>query len=363
MKFIVAVSIFAGLSGCRTSSTIKSSDNSDKLVNGKVIEEAEYPAVFWLGNCTGTFVSDNTLLTARHCVDPINQDGEGREVTLRRRANVKSIRVVTAPNVRSFGSSDLAVVIFPNNTAPAIASMYRKNPKAGDRAVMVGYGQSFSGDQAGTKRKGTNTVTEIDRGMIESSRSTRQNGSGLDTSVAPGDSGGPIFIKGAIAGVTSWMMEYSASGHVDLSSAISLATMKMAVLAGARIPLVQDPASPDVAATDDTIAAATNAELNDLRTQMQSVYFNLRPVTATGTGRPAFALEASATRETEKVLFCDDSTDSSCKEIKDGKVTGSRRIYIISGEFVPDTTRVYRVIAHDISGAVLAERKAKFGVL
>ncbi len=360
---LAALVAFAG--GCRTSGTVKSAGEFEKLVNGKIIEEDEYPAVFWIGHCTGTFVSDNAFLTARHCVDPVNSDGEGAIVTLKRRINVKALKVIATPEVRSFDASDLAVAIFPDNTAPAIASMYRKKPKTGDRAVMVGYGQSFDGDDAGTKRKGTSTITAVDDGVIESTRTSRQRDSGIDVSVGPGDSGGPIFINGAIAGVTSWMMEYSASGHVDLSSAASLATMKLAVMAGARIPLVQDPAGPDVSVTDDSIASATNLELIELQKQMRSVYFNLQPVGINpgdpgNSGGRTFTLEASTARETEKFYLCEGSADSTCKEIKDGKVTGSRKIYRISSAFKPESSKVYRCVAKDISGAVLAERKARF---
>jgi hypothetical protein len=204
-----------------------------KLMNGKVIAEEEFPAVFWLGNCTGTFVSDNTLLTAAHCI------GSSQTVRINRRINATSTKVLIHPETRRtgrIGAYDIAVAIFPDNTAPATVPVYPQNPASGQEAVFVGYGQSNNGAGAGTKRMGRNKIRDVSGDVIRSRRSTSNAGSGEDVSVAPGDSGGPLFIDGHIAGITSYMNEYYGSGHGDLASAKTREFLREAVEKhGARI--------------------------------------------------------------------------------------------------------------------------------
>lgn len=218
------------------------SDSDLKIVNGLEVPEETHPAVFWLGNCTGTFVSDNTLLTAAHCI------GSSNTVRIRRRINATSLKVKVHPKTQvtgRLGAYDIAVVVFPDNTAPAVVSVKTSPVKPGDEALFVGYGRNSSSGGSGVKRVGRNKVRSIDGGKtIVSSRSTSNPNSGEDVSVAPGDSGGPLFINGAIAGITSWHSNYSRSGHANLTAEPNQEFLRAAISElGARFQMDNQPQS------------------------------------------------------------------------------------------------------------------------
>lgn len=231
LKLAIAVLVvFAGGAGCapRLGSDLR-------IVNGMEVSEETHPAVFWLGNCTGTFVSDNTLLTAAHCI------GTSNTVRIKRRTNATSLQVKIHPKTQTtgrLGNYDIAVVVFPDNTAPATIPLKVTRVKAGDQALFVGYGMNSSRGGSGVKRAGRNVVEKVRNATIISSRSTSSPGSGEDVSVAPGDSGGPLFIDGAIAGITSWHSNFSGSGHADLTAEVNRDFLRSTIDSiGARIPM------------------------------------------------------------------------------------------------------------------------------
>jgi hypothetical protein len=118
-----------------------------------------------------------------------------------------------------------------------VAQLFAQPPRPGDQLTIVGYGlndlRTRSG--AGRKRVGTNTVTRVSSGMIQfqAYQGERKAVSGS------GDSGGPLFINGKLAGVTSGGAHFGGfkeSMYVDLSSQMSQAFLRDAVRRGAVIP-------------------------------------------------------------------------------------------------------------------------------
>jgi hypothetical protein len=207
---ILALTVLA----CQPSTTeIQKSDSG--IVNGRVTQD--YPEVIQLRrggypSCTATSVSDSTIITAAHCMgygpsDLSYVDNKG--VTHYAVAQLDSEKV------------DAAVVVFQKGTFKASASILQRAPKAGDVLVMVGYGQTDyinNNMPDGLKRVGRNTITSFaDRanGVINH----RYDGGdylhyrssivvdtpvGEESMTGRGDSGGPMFINGQLAGCTSF---------------------------------------------------------------------------------------------------------------------------------------------------------------
>src|SRR5262249_24090399 len=103
-------------------------------------------------------------------------------------------------------------------------NLYRSTDEVGKNFTIVGYGQTGTGatgqqaGTAGTKRSATNTFTgtTISGGFLRYDRALTANftaalpaGSGT---LGQGDSGGPAFIGGAIAGVNSFISDANGDG-------------------------------------------------------------------------------------------------------------------------------------------------------
>lgn len=178
--------------------------------------------------CTATFVSHNTMVTAAHCTL------QTRVIALPELGGVRSVKVYGYPSrFPALGTiddpNDVAVVVFPDNTAPAHARLATKEPKKGDAVTLVGYGSctEFRGPAETLKRcRGTNTIAEID---AETMIVTRESGGVL---LSKGDSGGPLFTDGnQIIGVAN-----SGNGvrsrHANLFAPKNLAFLKTVVRDG-----------------------------------------------------------------------------------------------------------------------------------
>lgn len=148
--------------------------------------------------CTATFVSHNTMLTASHCAE------EHPVITLSERGNIKSIAVYQYPLDIVSGvidANDIAVIVFPNDTAKKFATFAARAPKKDDHVTLVGYGSctEFLGpDDTRGRCSGTNVIKSIGS---DSRIVTAATGGVV---VSKGDSGGPLFIDGnQIAGVAN----------------------------------------------------------------------------------------------------------------------------------------------------------------
>lgn len=208
------------------------------LVNGH--ETTEYSAVGLIimdnkAACTGTFVSATTMITAAHCVNTSENGGiiyiPGAKPNFQdpNLVYVEALKVVhlgkTSDDFVASDSpsaelrlSDLAVVIFPPATAPAVVGLTSRRPGADDVVTMVGYGLTQLIDQIDdtphdpSRVVGTNKIedapndpafepSQLHLGFVTEAESVDADGAAA--MVSKGDSGGPILLDGALAGIAS----------------------------------------------------------------------------------------------------------------------------------------------------------------
>lgn len=218
---IVAMSL--ALLGCQD----KSKESNLKITNGLEIAEDAYPSVVKIQaiggteGCTATFINDQQLLTAAHCLDGMDAtnpelvflkpDEKGTLVE-----SGKALSFVLHPDydpLANMSSSDLAIVNFPEGSAPGFSPFKSTFAAIGSRLILVGYGDNatfkdeegfISGSGAGVKRIGRNTLGSYTNKMI------RIEGlpapvEGVDEATrscsGQGDSGGPLFVDKEIAGI------------------------------------------------------------------------------------------------------------------------------------------------------------------
>jgi hypothetical protein len=213
------------------------------LVNG--IETQEQEAVVLIetpsGYCTGTFVSDNTLITAAHCANNTKTGG----------IKYKKINPIEVTHYGKLAGSkskvweDLLIVTFPAGTSKSFVSLSNRAPNIGDRITIIGFGQTDlinDNKPDGRKRKGYNTITNIAENqtvlVYEAPRDYAGIPLGERAMTGRGDSGGPVFLDGfGLVGIVSRgslepvMTEYD----VNLFSVDSLKLMEAAVSRGAKI--------------------------------------------------------------------------------------------------------------------------------
>jgi len=179
-----------------------------RIIGGTVANSSQFKNVGVLKErsdkfCTGTLIAPNWVLTAGHCLEGIRPSQLNRfsfEVGGVSYA-WSSIKIHPSYN---FPDGDVGLIKL-KKSVPGItpAMMSTVAPRVGDLMTIVGFGLTGTGATgttggAGIKRFGTVRLDGVDSKFV-----TWNFDAPEVNNTAPGDSGGPGFINGKIASVTS----------------------------------------------------------------------------------------------------------------------------------------------------------------
>ncbi|MBM4251811.1 MAG: S1 family peptidase [Deltaproteobacteria bacterium] len=268
--------------------------------------------------CTGTFLSDTTMLTASHCLTDSPDGGmlyiPGDAIDLGQ-ANIEASLGRGVPAVKAFIGApsltkdkpkvkglddherDIAVLVFPSGTFKSFASILSTPLTEDQDLTLVGYGDTVAPNYSPgpsappappapspleVKRSGTNRLAKMAREMRAefhpdfyfvvgdaSSNGETNNGKAV---VGYGDSGGPLLLKQLVAAVASAggiappeFKPYinnaeSFSAYVSLQSTFAKEFLQRAIDGGATMNFAARPLEADVTKTENAAVTVAQCE-------------------------------------------------------------------------------------------------------
>ncbi len=231
---LIAVLSCLGLTSCGGGgggdSKSSSSCNFFKVINGEECRSDSLPIVRLeifgtQGNviCTGTIASQDTVLTAAHCVFQAS-----RVIAVHDRGSIEANSATLNPLWFTQSSSqrlpagalvnpafDVAVVNFPGIAnllgLPPVDIELSNAVKAGDQIDLVGFGEDGTGQPLinGNPRGTSIRVEAVEDGMIFSRFNSTNSGA------CRGDSGGGVFASGRLVGFVSGGANNCGAGNLS----------------------------------------------------------------------------------------------------------------------------------------------------
>jgi MYXO-CTERM domain-containing protein len=229
---LLACGILVACTAPRTRETVR--ETRQPIINGSPSTSSEDATVMLSIDgefaCTGTLVTPNLMVTARHCVSDLDEESECVLVTkdlpvkgfavsvgvdAKPDAPVAHVKRVFAPVAdKEICGADIAVLQLDKDITNAKIAPVRFEPlTVGEKTVAVGYGETGSGDLPPQRlRRGDVEITAVGPAKHtfkpQTGKSIKVNVPGGDfetgESTCFGDSGGPLFdAEGRLVGVTS----------------------------------------------------------------------------------------------------------------------------------------------------------------
>ena len=210
------VMALAALSGCMAETG--ASAREEDIVGGTL--DSGHPAVFQMlrndgYECTCELISPHVVLTARHCVVDSTMEATappsifhvfvGRDLrSSTHQYRVSSVHIIpgSTSNIQSGAAEDLGILVLSTAATETPYTVSRENPNSlvGQSVTAVGFGQTPTNMNGGTKYTTTGHVGMVQQGIIF-----------VDPTLCEGDSGGPcIGADGSVWGVASFI--YSPDG-------------------------------------------------------------------------------------------------------------------------------------------------------
>jgi hypothetical protein len=153
------------------------------------------------GACSGTVIAPRAILTAAHC---LQSPAASVQVFLGTGPQQTASSFAAHPSWRESSPSqfDVGVVLMPADIGRSPKPLlFSRDARAGETAVISGWGKDSGSGTAATLRAGTATIVAVTSLTLQTTSTTTAS------SVCQGDSGGPIFVQEgdtwAIAGVIS----------------------------------------------------------------------------------------------------------------------------------------------------------------
>lgn len=195
---IVVASLAAAVTGVLAIPTAATASDPDRIIGGSTVSSAPWAAAVMSNGsftCSGTIISADYVLTARHCISGTMSVRVGSV----NRSSGGVTRTVSATSTRS----DLALMRLSSPISTSYMPLSSSYPPVGSTNSIYGWGMTcYSGcDASPTLKTATVRVTSTNQTDAYGGRAI--GSTEISGNAWRGDSGGPQVYNGAQVGVAS----------------------------------------------------------------------------------------------------------------------------------------------------------------